>query len=64
MTPVLLDIRRVASVLSISPATVWRRVADGSLPPPIKLGGATRWRADEIAAAVDRLAEEQRRGDA
>lgn len=64
MTPVLLDIRRAASVLSISPATVWRRVADGSLPPPIKLGGATRWRADEIAAAVDRLAEEQRRGDA
>lgn len=50
----LLNIRTVVAVTSLSPATVYRRVADGCFPTPIKMGrGCTRWRAAEVAAWVD-----------
>ena len=49
----LLTDRQLAALLSTSRATVWRRVADGSLPKPIKIGNATRWVQAEIEAAID-----------
>jgi predicted DNA-binding transcriptional regulator AlpA len=36
-----------------SKATVWRRVADGTLPKPAKIGGLTVWVEDEIDAAIE-----------
>lgn len=42
----------VAAHLTISPATVWRRTKDGTLPQPIRIGSATRWRRAEIEAAM------------
>ena len=50
---VLLRDREVASLLCCSKATVWRRVADGTLPAPIKLGGTTRWVKSEVLAVID-----------
>lgn len=38
----------------VSTATVYRRVADGTLPPPKKLGQLSIWDEDEVDA---RLAE-------
>ena len=49
---ILLSDNAGAALLGISRATFWRRVNDGSLPRPIKLGGATRWHRDELLATV------------
>ena len=52
----LVSDREAARLLGVSRSSWWRRVADGTMPPPLKIGGATRWRADEIEAAIERLA--------
>ncbi len=44
----------VAKMIGGSRATVWRRVADGVLPRPIKFGGMTRWVLSEVEAAIAR----------
>lgn len=48
-----------AALLSCSRSTFWRRVADGTIPRPIRLGGISRWRAADIERAVAE-AEEKR----
>ena len=58
----LLSDRDVASLLGVSRASIWRRVADGTLPRPIKIGSATRWRRDELLAALDGETAVQRLG--
>ena len=37
-----------AETLSISPREVWRRVAAGKIPPPVRTSGCTRWRLTQI----------------
>jgi len=38
-------------LLPVSPATIWRKVKDGSFPRPVKLGERiTAWRMDDILA--------------
>ena len=53
--PLLLSDREAAEMLRIGRATFWRLVKAGTLPKPVKLGGATRWRRDEVVAAVDAM---------
>lgn len=48
-----------AGWLSVSRASFWRRVADGTLPGPIKIGGRTLWRRSELLAVIEGLAEER-----
>ena len=50
----LMSDNAAAAWLGISRATLWRRVADATLPQPVRIGGVTRWRRDELLAAVDR----------
>ncbi|MDX0911862.1 helix-turn-helix transcriptional regulator [Sinorhizobium medicae] len=50
----LLTARESASVLRISIPTFWRRVADGTVPRPVKLGGLSRWPRSEINAVIER----------
>ena len=52
MTDPLLTAREVAGELRISIPTLYRRVADKTLPKPVKLGGLSRWPQSEILAAV------------
>jgi len=52
--PALLDVKAVAALFQSSPATIWRRVNDGTLPQPVRIGGMTRWARDEIDAVIDR----------
>jgi predicted DNA-binding transcriptional regulator AlpA len=52
----LLTDNAAAAMLAISRATFWRRVSDGTLPRPLKIGGATRWRRAELLAALDKAA--------
>lgn len=43
----------LAEEMDCSVATVWRRVADGTLPPPIKIGGISRFDYSEYRDAVE-----------
>ena len=52
--PVLLDVKAVAALFQASPSTIWRRVNDGTIPRPVRIGGMTRWARDEIGAVIDR----------
>jgi predicted DNA-binding transcriptional regulator AlpA len=44
-------------MFKISRASLLRYVRRGLLPPPIRLGRTARWRAQDIEAAVQRLAD-------
>jgi len=33
--------------------TFWRRVADGTVPKPVKLGGLSRWPQSEILEVIE-----------
>jgi predicted DNA-binding transcriptional regulator AlpA len=48
-----------AAFLGCSRATWWRRVKDGTMPTPIRIGGMTRWRLSEIHQVVADLSRER-----
>lgn len=41
-----------AAMIGASVSTWWRRVADGTIPPAIKIGGMSRWRLSDIEAVI------------
>lgn len=43
-----------AAILNVSVATFWRRVADGTIPQPLKLGSLSRWPKSEILAVIEK----------
>ena len=49
----LISVRDTAAAYGCSVATVWRRVADQSIPQPVKIGGMTRWSLAEINANIE-----------
>lgn len=49
----LLKAKEVADFLRVSVPTLYRRMADGTLPKPVKLGNTSRWPQSEILAAVE-----------
>ncbi len=49
----LLTVREGAAILQISVPTFWRRVADGTIPKPVKLGSLSRWPQSEILAVIE-----------
>ena len=49
-----LTAKECCAILRISPATFYRRVADRTIPKPIKIGGiAARWPRSEILAVIE-----------
>jgi predicted DNA-binding transcriptional regulator AlpA len=42
-----------AALLGCSKATFWRRVADGTIPRPVKIGGMSRWPQSEIVEVIE-----------
>ena len=56
---ILISDQGVAAILGISRTSVWRRVADGTLPKPIRIGGLTRWSRAEIMALIERALAER-----
>ncbi|OWY13059.1 hypothetical protein B6V72_09640 [Thioclava sp. F34-6] len=46
-----------AYMLGCSKATFWRRVADGTVPPAIKIGGMSRWRFKDIEEVISKAAQ-------
>lgn len=49
----LLKATEVAKLLNISVTSIYRRMADGTIPHPIKLGQLSRWSKAEILHAVE-----------
>lgn len=49
----LLNVREAAALLTISVPSFWRRVADGTIPKPLKLGNAYRWPLSELLAVIE-----------
>ena len=60
--PLLLDVKALAALFQASPATIWRRVNDGTLPQPVRIGGMTRWARDEIDTVIDSAKGERDEG--
>jgi len=44
----------VARLMGVSPRTVWRLLSAGKLIAPIRVGGSTRWRSDELREWIAR----------
>lgn len=53
ITDPLLTARECAAMLQISIPTFWRRVADGTVPPAIKIGALSRWQRSEISMVIE-----------
>ena len=53
----LLSDRELSHLLSVSRSTLWRWTSQGILPKPLKIGGASRWRGDEIEVFIDRQSD-------
>lgn len=49
----LLTAREASPILGISVPTFWRRVADGTVPKPIKMGALSRWPQSEILQVIE-----------
>ena len=58
------DVRDLATEFHCSLSTIWRRVADGTFPKPIKIGGLTRWVRPEIDAVIDRAKRDRDEAEA
>jgi prophage regulatory protein len=50
--PLLVGARELAAMTGKSVRSIWRDLAAGRLPNPVRLGGAVRWRRDEILAWI------------
>ena len=46
--PLLMTAAEVAAALAVNPRTIFRWRSAGTIPPPIQIGGATRWRRRDI----------------
>jgi predicted DNA-binding transcriptional regulator AlpA len=46
--PLLVTASQVTGLLAIASRTLWRRVSEGTVPAPVRIGGAVRWRLADI----------------
>jgi prophage regulatory protein len=53
VVPRMINVREVASILSLSTRSVWRLVAKGELPKPARFGRSARWRLADIEACIE-----------
>lgn len=54
----------VAELLDVSRRHIWKLLASGRMPAPIRLGRSVRWRADELRAWLDAGCPERERWEA
>jgi predicted DNA-binding transcriptional regulator AlpA len=47
----------------LNPATLYRGIRDGHFPPPVKIGGSSRWLRAECEAALASMTSARRNGD-
>lgn len=50
----------IPSLIPFSPATLWRKVKDGTFPAPVKLSPrVTAWRVEDIRAWMQSFSEQK-----
>ncbi|UTO28589.1 helix-turn-helix transcriptional regulator [Bartonella harrusi] len=49
----LLTARESVKLLSISVTTLWQRVADATIPKPLKIGALSRWLASDLHDVIE-----------
>ena len=54
--PLLLTVEQVAALVQLPRSTLYRLVAAGQFPPPVKLGRATRWHRPTLERWLDQQA--------
>jgi len=59
--PQLIRDSEAATLLSCSRSTFWRRVADGTVPPPLRFGRIVRWRTDDIKDVIAKAVQNRGR---
>jgi predicted DNA-binding transcriptional regulator AlpA len=47
-------------IISCSKSSFWRRVADGTFPRPVKIGGLSRWLKSDIVNAIKQASERRK----
>lgn len=50
---VLIPVTDLAKILSISPRSVWRLLSAGKMLQPVRIGGAVRWRYEEVLKWIE-----------
>ena len=53
ITDPLISAREAATALHVSLPTFWRRVSDGTVPKPVKIGALSKWPQSEIVAVIE-----------
>lgn len=51
----LIDIKKVMEMLGVKKTAIYKMIADGVLPAPIKVGGSSRWLPNEIEDSVNSM---------
>lgn len=59
MVDQLYSIKEAAKTLGVAPRTVWRIIAEGKLPQPIKIGRSSRLVASDIQNYIDALKKQR-----
>jgi len=49
----LIGAAELGNLLGVGKSTVWSWHSSGKIPLPVRIGGTTRWRGDEIRQWVD-----------
>ena len=57
----MFDVKAMAREFYINQRTVWRLVARGEFPPPVRIGRCRRWFAADVVAVKRRLLKERER---
>jgi len=55
----LLPLPAVQQIIGFKTSTIYKKVANGELPAPIKIGGASRWSQNELLEWIDHLKAER-----
>lgn len=53
----------ITALIPVSASTWWNGVRDGRHPQPVKLGGSTLWRVEDIRALMLDIERRQKGGD-
>jgi len=48
----LISVDVLATMLDISPRSVWRRLSSGEMIEPVRIGTCVRWRRQEVEAWI------------
>jgi len=58
----LLNLEEVTRLTALSRATVYRAIASGDFPPPVKFGRVSRWPASEVSNFLSALVAKRSTG--